>query len=173
MDSQLIQGKVTFLAGRPSSGKTKTAVDTCRCLLSEGWNVIYYHAEGSIDSQPTSYGVETPDQLLQFQLVLDLNFDLKGLTDRIHRPSENSPQAGMLVVIDTVDLFDCDREELLLLIDSLSSKPDIHFLLLTYIPRSFEKRHKDHAEQFARETYSLNIDYEVIVLGNFTDGFYY
>lgn len=159
--------KITFLVGRPCSGKTKTAIETCRKLLKENWNIIYYHAEGAMEAQPTEYGVETSDQLLQMRLILDLNFNLQDLEEQITRNTENQKPNGTLVVIDTLDLFDCDKDEFISLIESSNNQLDIYFLILTNIPRMYERRHRDCAEQHIRETCPLNIDNQIIVLGNF------
>ena len=74
-----LENEITFLSGRPSTGKTNTAIGVCRNLLTKNWKVIYYHAEGSRDASPSAYGASTPDQLLSIKLVTNLFFDLDEL----------------------------------------------------------------------------------------------
>ncbi len=160
---------ITFLSGRPSSGKTRGAIDTCRSLLKQCWNVIYWHAEGAADAHPTEYGVETPDQLLQMQLITELHFSCADLRARINRPTETINPTGTLVVIDTLDLFDCIPDDFIRFVETFEKDKKIHFLILTQIPRYLENRTRDNAEEFVRTEYPTRLDNQVFVVGNFPD----
>ena len=164
-----IDHKVTFLSGRPCSGKTRTAVATCEKLLKNGWNIIYWHGEGSLDARPTDYGVVNPDQLLQMQLITDLHFSVDDLRHRIQRPTETINSSGTLVVIDTLDLFDCIPDDFILFVETFEQDKEIHFLILTQIPKYLERRTRDHAEEFVRTAYSTSLDHKIVILGNFPD----
>ena len=162
-----IDDKITFLSGRPCSGKTRTAIDTCETLLRKRWNIIYWHAEGPADARPTEYGVAVPDQLLQMQLITDLHFSPDDLRQRIQRPTEIIDPKGTLVVIDTLDLFDCIPEDFIPFIESFDGNKVLHFLVLTQIPRYLERKTRDHAEEFVRSTYPTKLQSQIIVLGKF------
>ncbi|MDZ4661472.1 MAG: hypothetical protein SGJ18_07600 [Pseudomonadota bacterium] len=155
--------------GRPCSGKTRTAIATCESLLSKNWNVIYWHAEGKEDARPTEYGVANPDQLLQMQLITDLHFSPDDLLNRIQRPTEIIDPKGTLVVIDTLDLFDCIPDDFFPFIESFDENKTLHFLILTQIPRYLERKTRDHAEEFVRSAYPTTLQHQIIVLGKFPD----
>ncbi len=161
--------KITFLSGRPCSGKTSAAKATCEALLAKSWNIIYWHAEGLADARPTEYGVETPDQLLQMQLITELHFSADDLRNRINRPTEAINPAGTLVVIDTLDLFDCIPDDFIPFMETFEQDKKLHFLVLTQIPRYLEKKTKDHVEEFVRSAYPTRLDSQIVVLGNFPD----
>jgi hypothetical protein len=160
---------ITFLSGRPSSGKTRGAIETCRALLNQNWNIIYWHAEGPASAHPTDYGVETPEQLLQMQLITDLHFSCEDLRSRINRPTEAINPTGTLVVIDTLDLFDCIPDDFVQFVETFEQDTKLHFLILTQIPRYLEKKTKDHAEEFVRTAYSTRLDSQIFVVGRFSD----
>lgn len=160
---------ITFLSGRPSSGKTRGAIETCRSLLNQNWNVIYWHAEGPAGAHPTDYGVETPEQLLQMQLITDLHFSCADLRTRINRPTETINPTGTLVVIDTLDLFDCIPDDFIQFVETFEQDKKIHFLILTQIPRYLENKTRDHAEEFVRTEYPTRLNNQVIVVGKFPD----
>lgn len=162
-----IKNRITFLSGRPSSGKTKSAVETCSELLSKNWHIIYYHAEGAVESSPSAYGARNPDQLQNIQLILDVYFNLDDLTELITDLSKNKDSAGTLVVIDYLELFDCEPPDFLEAIKCLSSIDNLHFLILTQIPRYLERKTKDHTEEYIRKTYPTGVDNQIKILGKF------
>lgn len=164
-----INSRITFLSGRPSSGKTRTAIETCRSLLNQNWNIIYWHAEGPADTHPTAYGATTPDQLLQMQLILELHFSADDLRNRINRPTEIINPAGTLVVIDTLDLFDCIPDDFIPFMETFGQDKKLHFLILTQIPRCLENKTRDHADEFVRTAYPTKHDSQIVVVGNFPD----
>lgn len=164
-----IDRKITFLSGRRCSGKTRTAIATCEVLLQKGWNVIYWHAEGPEGARPTDYGVTIPDQLLQMQLITDLHFSVEDLKRRIQRPTETIDPSGLLVVIDTLDLFDCIPDDFFPFIETFEGVKTLHFLILTQIPRYVERKTKDHAEEYVRVAYPASLDHKIVVLGKFPD----
>ncbi len=158
-----IKNKITFLSGRPSTGKTKSAIQTCSRLLDQNWNIIYYHAEGAFDASPSAYGARSPDQLTNIQLILDVYFNLDDLIALIANLSKDS--VGILVVIDYLELFDCEPSDFLHAIKCFSSMDNLHFLILTQIPRYLERKSKDHAEEYIRKAYPTELDHQIMVLG--------
>ena len=165
-----ISQKITFLSGRPNSGKTRTAIATCEELLGKGWNIIYWHAEGPAGAHPTDYGVEVPEQLLQMQLITDLHFSCEDLRNSINRPTETISPTGTLLVIDTLDLFDSIPDDFISFLETFEQNTKLYFLVLTQIPRYLEKRTRDHAEEFVRSNYQTSVDHQIVVLGTFPNG---
>lgn len=162
-----LENEITFLSGRPSTGKTNTAIGICRNLLSENWKVIYYHAEGSRDASPSAYGASTPDQLLSIKLVTNLFFDLDELRSAIEQIVEEDKNKPVLVVIDCLELFDCEPQELFHLISEYKHFKNLRFLILTLLPRYLERKTKDHAEEYIRNTYPTDVENQIKILGTF------
>jgi DNA polymerase III delta prime subunit len=162
-----LESKITFLSGRPSTGKTNTAIGICRNLLDENWKVIYYHAEGSRDASPSAYGASTPDQLLSIKLVTNLFFDLDELRSAIDEIVEEGNSQPVLVVIDCLELFDCEPQELFHLIREYKHFKSLRFLILTLLPRYLERKTKDHAEEYVRNTYPTDVENQIKILGKF------
>jgi hypothetical protein len=157
---------ITFLAGRPHSGMTPKAIETCRRYLHAGWNIIYYHAEGMIDADVAGYGVELTEHLQQIQLVTDLNFSIEELHNRLQRFFEARNPKGYLVVIDTLELFDCAPEDLFSFVQAYERKRAL-FLILIQLPKYLERRTRDHSKDYVRKTYPTEMDHQVIVSGDF------
>lgn len=162
-----LENEITFLSGRPSTGKTNTAIGVCRNLLTKSWKVIYYHAEGSRDASPSAYGASTPDQLLSIKLVTNLFFDLDELRSAIDELVEVDKSQPVLVVIDCLELFDCEPQELLRLISEYKHFKSLRFLILTLLPRYLERKTKDHAEEYIRKTYPTDVENQIKILGTF------
>ncbi|MBY0554873.1 hypothetical protein K2P97_10120 [bacterium] len=169
MTAVYAKNRITFLSGRPSSGKTRTAIETCSELLSKNWHIIYYHAEGALGSSPSVYGARNPDQLQKIHLVLDGYFNLDDLTALITNLSKNKDSTGILVVIDYLELFDCEPSDFLHAIKCFNSIDNLHFFILTQIPRYLERKTKDHAEEYIRKTYPTELVHQIKILGNFED----
>lgn len=162
-----LENEITFLSGRPSTGKTNTAIDICRNLLTKNWKIIYYHAEGSRDASPSAYGASTPDQLLNIKLVTNLFFDLDELRSAIGQIVEKDKSQPVLVVIDCLELFDCEPQELFHLISECKHFKNLRFLILTLLPRYLERKTKDHAEEHIRKTYPTGVDNQIKIVGEF------
>lgn len=122
------KNKITFLSGRPSAGKTKLAIEMCSNLLSKKWKIIYYHAEGAFDTCPSSYGANNPDELQNIVLATNLYFDLDELRSLIDRNYGFDDPEGLLVVIDYLELFDCERHDLFHLISKSKNSRNLKFL---------------------------------------------
>ncbi len=167
MSSILIDHKITFLSGRPSSGKTRESIEICNRLLGKNWKIIYYHAEGLLNASPSAYGASNPDQLQNIQLILDIYFSLDDLTALITNLSKNKDCTGILVVIDYLELFDCEPTDFLQTINCFSANDNLHFLILTQIPRYLERKTKEHAEEYIRSIYPTKMDHQIKILGKF------
>jgi hypothetical protein len=167
MLSNNFNSRLTFLCGRPASGKTTESIKTCGRLLDQNWSIIYYHAEGLPNASPSAYGAKNPDQLQNIHLVLDVYFNLEDLSALIKNHSKNKNSSGILVVIDYLELFDCEPSDFLQAIKYFNSIDNLHFLILTQIPRYLERRTKDHAEEYIRKTYPTEVDHQIKTLGKF------
>ncbi|MBY0552933.1 hypothetical protein K2P97_00295 [bacterium] len=167
MNSLDFKSKLTFLSGRPSTGKTNLAIELCSNLLSKNWKIIYYHAEGAIDASPSAYGARNPDQLQNINLITDLYFDLDELRALMDRSFVLESAEGLLVVIDYLELFDCEPHDLFHLIGESQNTRNLKFLILTQLPRYLERKTKDHAEEYIRNTYPTNVENQIKILGKF------
>lgn len=162
-----LEKKITFLSGRPCSGKTMTAIQLCSDLLDKNWNVIYFHAEGASEANPCNYGPRNPDQLQNLTLITDVYFNLEELEALISQNQMETDSNGLIVVIDCLELFDCEPSELFSTISNLNSHLNPHFLILTQLPRYLEGRSKAQAEAFIRKTYPTEINHKIEVLDGF------
>ncbi|MBY0384226.1 hypothetical protein K2X05_03630 [bacterium] len=143
------------------------AIEICSNLLCKNWKIIYYHAEGDTDASPSSYGASNPDQLLNINLVTNLYFDLDELRLLIDRSFRLDSPESLLVVIDYLELFDCEPYDLFHLISESKNIRNLKFLILTQLPRYLVRKTKDHAEEYIRKTYSTEIDHQIKILGKF------
>ena len=108
MNDQNLDGRLTIIAGRPSSGKTTTAMRIAKAYLRNRTNVLFCHAEGPLLLQDTLFEFSGPDDLTFLDYIPDIFMNESDLLVKI---GILSPKQESLVVIDTIELFDCEPNE--------------------------------------------------------------
>lgn len=155
---------VTVVGGRPSSGKTCFAKNLSRKALREGSVVFYWHAEGPEAFDKSEYGAACPDDIENLTVNTDLCWSSEKLVEWALRDKVQDSKSA-LVIIDVIDFLSEPFNELLSNFRLI--KPTGQLIVLSLLPRYLERKTKDHAEEYIRNTYPTDVDSQIKILGTF------
>jgi KaiC/GvpD/RAD55 family RecA-like ATPase len=162
-----LQPGLTILSGRPSSGKTRLAMRCAEHLLRQRKNVIYFHAEGPEQIEETEFEFSGPGDLQYFQYIPDLFTTPNDLFLKLK--SHSNIKSEVILIIDTIELLEGDSIETVNLLGKAARATPNKILVLSQLPRVFESRPIECAEEFMRRKFDLKPEDTVIVLGKFPD----
>jgi hypothetical protein len=164
MDLKICGNNLMVVAGRPSSGKTRWAMRLAEEFLQRRNRVVFYQAEGPEQLEETEFEFRGPDDLVYLDYIPDIFTTDLDLLSKVHSLGRKHRS---LIVVDTLELFDCDPLDFLTVLRTSIEGTQISAVVLTQIPRHYEAKPRECAEKYVRKLLCLNAQEEVIILGDF------
>ncbi len=161
MEIQNLYSEITIVGGRPATGKSAIARTFASSYLRRRKQVIFYHAEGPMELSESEFEFYAPDEVSFLDYVPNIFVTGDELLNRFDSARES------LFVIDTIELLDCEPVAFLSRLRKVLQKSRSKAIVLTQIPRSFESRPKDVAEDFVRRKLKVKSEEEIVILGDF------